>query len=226
MLILRNTKTKFCRKTQEDENMISAVFIAISVFLNAIIFLLDKWVIPNYEIKNNDRPPNETQYPLKMSKWVGILLLVVSIIYGICKTSMGAYDNNKDFNKNPQVSIGGVINNYELIITEDKDSPIEFKELLVFTPEEKMIEDYIKKCSKKIIPIEELEELSSKQLNYIRNGIFAYHGLYFESGYYEKFEWYHADINSSEEFDWRVFNYFEVTNIENIKVVENLKNAY
>ena len=69
------------------------------------------------------------------------------------------------------------------------------------------------------ISVKEWGELSNEELYYIRNGIFAYQGCCFNSGYYDVFLWYEGNI-MLKDFDYRDFNDHQYKNIMNILYVE------
>lgn len=85
--------------------------------------------------------------------------------------------------------------------------------------EDQLIEKYILLAENEVIQEEILKDLSQKELQLIYDGIFAYEGLYFESGYYEQFSWYSGNILSKDK-TWGKLNLYQYTNIQNIKEME------
>ena len=83
---------------------------------------------------------------------------------------------------------------------------------------------YVMKCVDEILPITEWEALSDEELYYIRNGICAYSGRIYESGYYDDYPWYEGTI-APNDFDCSVLNDNQYLNIKNIQSVEDYRKA-
>ncbi|MCI8790996.1 MAG: YARHG domain-containing protein [Lachnospiraceae bacterium] len=81
------------------------------------------------------------------------------------------------------------------------------------------VEYYVLESANRDISVKEWGELSNEELYYIRNGIFAYQGCCFNSGYYDVFLWYEGNI-MLKDFDYRDFNDHQYKNIMNILYVE------
>lgn len=92
--------------------------------------------------------------------------------------------------------------------------------------EVKDVQYYIFMSQNEEIPIEELQNLDTDMLFYIRNGIFAYHGRRFTedymTDYYNKYEWYDPYIDPGG-FDCSVFSETEWNTIRAIQEVEEQK---
>lgn len=76
-----------------------------------------------------------------------------------------------------------------------------------------------------IIHIDELKSLSNSELKYIRNGIYAYESHYFESGYYDEFEWYFGNIPANK-FTNDMLSECQMTNVLNIRAIEKERGVY
>lgn len=85
--------------------------------------------------------------------------------------------------------------------------------------EKEIVEIYVIRCETEVISMEEWNTLSDSELSHIRNGIFAYVGQLFTSGYYDEYLWYHPKYTSDEAKDH--LNSCQWDNVENIKFVEN-----
>ena len=173
----------------------------ITIILFALAFVLLNYVLPNYKVKKKNLPPREA----KPSILIPIIQAFILIIYLYVefREDIEAANTDKEviFSNNQTIDA----------IDELQESSL--------TTEQKLIDEYVKRCRKARISIKELETLSSYQLKYIRNGIFADCGRFYESGYYDVFPWYEGII-MPEDFDWAAFNDCQVDNIEKIRFVE------
>lgn len=83
---------------------------------------------------------------------------------------------------------------------------------------------YVMRCVDEILPITVWETLSDEELYYIRNGICAYGGRIYKSGYYDDYPWYEGTI-APNDFDCSVLNNNQYLNIKNIQSVEDYRKA-
>lgn len=88
------------------------------------------------------------------------------------------------------------------------------------TQEHDLVDYYVNKCVNEVLPISEWEALSDAELYYIRNGICAYSGRMYKSGYYDEYSWYEGSI-SPDDFDCSVLNAVQYENVKNIASIEN-----
>lgn len=77
---------------------------------------------------------------------------------------------------------------------------------------------YILRSINEIISINEFNNLTDDQLHNVRNGIYAYAGLYFKSEYYNDFSWYTGDVAIEEIYEKLI--YYQVKNISRIVSIE------
>lgn len=82
-----------------------------------------------------------------------------------------------------------------------------------------IVETYIIRCRTEVISFNEWDDLSNDDLYYIRNGIFADCGQWFESGYYDEFSWYNPKYSSVEV--WNYIGHCQRKNIDNIGFIED-----
>lgn len=92
----------------------------------------------------------------------------------------------------------------------------------ILSEEQELVNKYVPICKTEIISIDIWEQYTTKQLFYIRNGIYAYEGRYYESGFYDVFDWYVGDI-LPVDFQDGSLNYYQNKNIANIQKVEKMK---
>lgn len=184
-----------------------SIFYAIIILF--IILRYQRHVIPRYQIEMQDKPEEEAKSSFLTSALIIILFSIPIIVQcvNLHKNSIDALAHNS-----PNIE------NYDENIYNEEN--LKNYEDNTLTPLDKMIEEYILYSENTIIPIDELETLSDDELYYIRNGIFAYVGKYYKSGYYDKFSWYNGDIVDSDDI-WNKINEFQLKNINNIKLIEN-----
>ena len=166
-------------------------------------------VIPKYKINIQEKAPSE----VNPSWFIVASIMLVSIaliIYEFMKI-----DNNSIFSKAQNSTITEEENSEES--NENQDGTTEDINL---SEEDETINRYIIRSYDDDIPVEVLKTLSYNELYYIRNGILAYAGLYFESGYYERCSWYTGDILNEEEEVWAELNTYQYNNILKIKEIE------
>lgn len=171
-------------------------------------------VIPNYKIYLEEKPKPEAN-PSIISISITILISTTVMLYlfiHLDNTTLSSKADNITPSENDQME------KIEEVQFEDEYLEYNNKENIL-TEEDKSIEKYIKMAHDEIISKDILKTLSFNDLYYIRNGIFAYEGFYFESGYYERFSWYNGNITSEEEI-WCELNAYQYTNIQNIKKIE------
>ena len=167
--------------------------ICITFFVFFIIFILVIYIIPYYEVKKKGVLKN-------LAKPSSLLLSVIGMCFSLIISVEIVYMINASERKN------NVIENE--INYEHSDS---FEKLL--------IEKYILYGSNYIIEQDELRNFTKKELYYIRNGIYAYAGMKFESEYYYQFDWYKGEI-SDKDFSWEDLNIYQQTNILHIREIE------
>ena len=100
-------------------------------------------------------------------------------------------------------------------------SSTESKEKNKLTPEQKCVDYCVPLCKDGIFSVEYWLEYSGKELYYIRNGIYAYEGMYFISGFYDVFEWYTGDI-MQDDFTDDMLNDNQSKNVANIMEAEEI----
>lgn len=88
-----------------------------------------------------------------------------------------------------------------------------------YTEEQMIINYYVVECQYTIFSVDVWENLSTRELYLIRNGICAYCGRYYGSGYYDIFEWYNGNIKE-EEFSTDLLNEKQFANVKNISYIE------
>lgn len=93
-----------------------------------------------------------------------------------------------------------------------------------FVHERVAVDYYVLECVHRVISVNEWMELSNEELYYIRNGIFAYCGCCFNSGYYDIFLWYEGYI-APKDFDFEDLNDCQYKNIMNIVYVEGQRES-
>lgn len=198
-------------------SIINPVFLQYkSIFYIIIVLFIalryQRHVIPKYLIEKQDKPKEEA----KSSCATSILIIFAFSVLVIIQC-VNLHNNSIDTLAH---NIPDITDNSGDIYNDDN---IEKYENDTLTPLDKMIEEYILHSENAIIPIDELESLSDEELYYIRNGIFAYVGKYYESGYYDKFSWYTGDVIDSDDI-WNRINEFQLENINNIKLIEDQRN--
>ena len=184
--------------------------IFIILFITIAILRYIVYVIPRIEVKIKEKPETETRASIF---WVAVTLLISGIlmVYSFINLDNRTIPSKADSDVNTE-------NEEDLIMEE---AIVIAEDINILTEEDKIIEMYIKMGHDEIIPKETLRTLSYNELYYIRNGMLAYAGLYFDSGYYEKFSWYHPKIFSTDEI-WGEINSYQYQNILNIKEIENM----
>lgn len=88
-----------------------------------------------------------------------------------------------------------------------------------YVRERVVVDYYVVESTHKVFSVEEWKECSDEELYHIRNGIFAFCGCRFDSGYYDMFVWYKGNIDL-KKFDWKTFNPNQHKNIMNICYTE------
>ena len=177
------------------------------VIILGVILRYKIYVIPKYQIEKQDKPKEEA----KSSCFTSCLIIFVFSVL-IVVQCINLHNNSINiFAQNDS----NTINDFDNISNSEN---IEDYEEDILSPLDKMIEEYVLYSEKEVIPIEELESLSDNELYYIRNGIFAYAGQKFKSGYYDKFSWYTGNV--SENDVWLKINPVQLKNIENIHLIE------
>ena len=173
-------------------------------------FLYKFYLIPVNNSEKYDLPREET----KLTFIEKMFLVLRKVIYLI--STVGVLT----FAANPVI----ISDDIDKITIEDDNTNKDFdnkEQENSLTEEQQIIEKYIIRPHDEIIPKDELKLLTKEQLYFIRNGIFAYAGQYFESGYYNCFSWYIGDI--APEDIYIKLNYYQSRNIDNIRSVENGK---
>lgn len=185
------------------------ILIAISFFIALIVNLK---IIPKREIEKG-KPPVEAKPSLLRASFLftgsctSLIICCMLIIYAM-----------EEPTDDPSIITEPIPEAEENEESNDGD-------FLVLSEEQLKIENYIKRCCTEIISNEELKELSNSELKYIRNGIYAYEGRYYESGYYDVFTWYERKI-LPDKFTSDMLNEVEMTNILNIRAVEIERGTY
>ena len=176
-------------------------FLSVSFVIVGIVKLI---IIPNYEIHKEDKPPLEA-YPttLTILSQVAISCLAITMCVFCTIFAKESYDDQSELT----LDIDDVIE--ETVTFEN-----------IFSEEQEIVNNYIERSSSDIISIEELNNLSDNELYYIRNGIYAYEGYYFNSGYYDEFPWYNGHI-LPDDFNENMLNHCQIVNIHNIKYIED-----
>ncbi len=216
-LIANIKKFEFIPYTEQIINFIikyKNIFIILLVTIIILRYMI--CIIPRYEICIKEKPELEAK-PSIMSIAVIILLSTGAMSYSFINldnTTMLSKAKNTQPSENAQMGIKEDQFEDEYIEEIGKSN--------ILTEEDKIIDKYIKMAHDEVISKDILRTLSFNELYYIRNGILAYEGLYFESGYYEKFSWYNGYILLEEEI-WGELNTFQCINIENIKNLEEGK---
>lgn len=143
---------------------------------------------------------------------VCIILLLLSMI--LCFLTLSSTGIKANENEESEISkIDGKItinDDDDLIYNESKDD---------------IIEKLILESNNTIIPFDILNSLSDNELYYVRNGIYAYSGMYFESNYYNKYPWYSGKIHKNN-FQEGMLNQYQQQNISNILEIENSRKTY
>ena len=184
--------------------------IAIMFLTFLVIIRYQRHVIPRYLIEKEDKPDEEARGSLIVTSCI---VLFFSVIITLQFVNLHSNISSTSANNTPNNIKNSIKNDNKEQDSEDDNQSNSL------TPLEQMIEEYIVKSSYTTIPIEELELLSDEELYYIRNGILAYSGQYFESRYYERFSWYIGNV--SKEDVWSRINPCQLKNINNIKRIEN-----
>lgn len=200
-----------CTKINPIFLQYKSIFYAIVVLF--IILRYKTHVIPRYKIEKQDKPEEEAK-----SSCFTSALIIICFSIPIIIQCVNLHNNSIDTLAQDISNIIDYTNNvHDNEYTESYESD-------ALTPLDKMIEEYILSSENTIIPISELESLSDEELYYIRNGILAYAGKYYESGYYNKFSWYTGDIIENDDI-WNNINEFQLENINNIKLIESQRNT-
>ena len=193
-----------------------------SIFVLVILQIVRCFIIPSWKNKHSENSGEYTKpsAPLTIVIWI----LIVSILGYNYITHYVEATNISDDEKEIEVDVNIKDNETEIKIkikgsniTDGLDDSTQIKN--------EIVESYIIRCKQEEISINEFKALSDEMLYYIRNGIFAYCGLYYSSGYYEQFEWYNAVFMSTDQFDWNVFNTYQIRNINNIQRIEDERKA-
>lgn len=166
-----------------------------------------RYVIPRYRVKKQDKPEEE-------AKGSGLTTALIVFIFSIPIIFQGVNLHKNSINTSAQNSPNEIKDPID--ISSDEDMKVDDETVLI--PWDAMIEEYILCADEEILSIKELSLLSNDELYYIRNGILAYAGRYFESGYYERFSWYSGNL--SDEDAWKNINPIQLENIKNILLIE------
>ena len=160
-----------------------------------------------YYVKKQNRPPEEAKR-IRPPFIITVALLIAELFF-VFKFQGHRDANATTITSNITSEYGSDVDNEETYPNKD-----------TFT-EKQLVEYYIKRCYEENISIDELNDLTISQLYYIRNGIYAYCGRYYESGYYDEFDWYDGHIKTdNDEIFWELFNSFQKENIEKILSIE------
>lgn len=180
-------------------------FWIIMSFSFLMVLIINGLVVPLYKIYKKDTPKEEA----KPSPILVVIYSTLCVSFFIGSLISAAYAKEK-----PEENIEMIIEDipYESQSNNQEDYLIMEKEV---------INEYIIRSSKEVIPIEELDLLNNNELYYLRNGIYAYSGMYFEGDYYKYFSWYNGIYSEAETINH--INSIQWTNINNIKDIEKLR---
>lgn len=175
-------------------------------------------VIPRFRVIVEEVPQQETKPSLMLVVIVAVVFTV--LISNSLNTSSINANHTSDTNETETTE------NIEDTAIENESRQVdEEQSAIIRITEDELIEKYIIMSESEVISEDILKDLSDKELYYIRNGIFAYEGLLFESGYYERFSWYEGDTYSEEEI-WNRFNKYQSSNVKNIISLEKERNLH
>ena len=169
-----------------------------------IVLIFNGLIVPLYKIYKTEIPKEEAK-PSLLVIWVYSCFFIFSLA--------GSLFSINHAKENPGY---GVKVDIEDIPCED-----DYSENYAII-EKEVINNYIIRACKELLPIEELKQLNGNELYYLRNGIYAYAGMCFESDYYKDFSWYNGIY--SEEETIKCINSIQWKNINNIENIENEKN--
>lgn len=193
----------------------------VTIILCVVAFIILRYiicVIPRFRVIVEEVPQQETKPSLML---VVILAVVFTVlISNSLNTSSINANHTNDTDEMEEIE-----NIQDPAIENESKQVDEEQSAIIRLTEDELIEKYIIMSKSEVISEDILKDLSHKELYYIRNGIFAYEGLFFESGYYERFSWYKGDIYSKEEV-WNRFNYYQSINVNNIKSLEQEMDLY
>lgn len=179
-------------------------------------------VIPQYRI-NIKGIPNGEASPSIFSIVIATLVFVTSILFLYINFDdlTKAGDNQNKGNQNDiNIYISNIPTDNDKIYNNESENIVEdIENSFEIITEDELVEKYILMAYNEEIPEDILKTLSRYELYLIRNGIYAYEGLYFKSGYYERFSWYNGYILSEEEV-WGKINPCQYINIKNIEKIE------
>lgn len=183
-------------------------FFIITLIVYVIFLVSALFIIPNCKNKENEQrlKPSVLQ---KIFWYSGLGCFII-----ISVTSLMFASNLIKDNQLHHIDI----NAEDLDTSKDaliSDQSLQTKNI---TQPKDIVESYIIRCETEVIQIDEWVNLSNEELYYIRNGIFAYVGYPFDSGYYDKYSWY-APIDSPTAAKERL-NSCQWENIEKIKMIE------
>lgn len=188
-------------------------YMYIIIIYCVIVIAINSYLIPLYRHVILNKPKEETKHSVLVNV-ICVLLIVFSVIY---KFVPPEGINAEDL---PIIPVDDKINN------DSKECTLEFIDESIdkhiddiLTSTEQTVNELVPKTHEKIIPIEVWRGLSDDELYYCRNGIFAYEHAIFESNFYEVFPWYSGTVNI-KDFEWSVFNKYQIQNIKNIRIVE------
>ena len=221
--------------------------IAYSLVIEAAI-LLSKYIVLTlfkYNVRRTCNPMREVSYPIKET----ILLLILMSFYFIFELAVNDKEVLRDYGSKRK---GTVIHRVEVAYEGapiEKSETIDEDEIMMnliyemaaealeggiinvneeydakYVHERVVVDYYVLECVHRVISVNEWMELSKEELYYIRNGIFAYSGCCFNSGYYDIFLWYEGNIALSD-FDYKDFNGCQYKNIMNIVYVEGQRES-
>ena len=188
-------------------------YIYIIIIYCVIVFAVNSYLIPLYKRKILNIPDEESK-PSVLVNLICLLLTAISIIYQfVTPSGIDAEESTTipiNYERNDDIP--------ECPCEPDVEFVYEYIENTL-TPTEQTVNELVPRTHKEIIPIEVWRGLSDKELYYCRNGIFAYEHAIFKSNFYEVFPWYSGTVDI-KNFDWSVFNKYQVENIKNIRAVE------
>lgn len=163
---------------------------------------------------------------IRIGNYLDKYSIVIATCLAFCIIQVIRLLLNKFFRKNNEITLKkphnkiitiGVVS-FVLIgelICINKEVHIKADEL----PDLEKIENYIVECSSREMTYNHLKELDGMELYYIRNGIYAYCGVKFESGFYDSFDWYNGSIEE-KDFEWDMLNHYQQLNINTILRIE------
>lgn len=133
--------------------------------------------------------------------WLGMLIAVLTIVALVSQISGVTVFDGESLVPNP---------------SEESPSPSVFSAMEPTQDQEwQIVNDYVLKCESEIVPEEVWESLTNDELYYILNGIYAFGGYYFESGYYTSFPWYRGNV-MPEDFTEDMLNHYQHKNVATI----------